>query len=205
MLHDPLREQGLNLGGRLLPLAANLTSRWSAGWLKSPMRNYEYLGVVDPEYYASQAGAYAIDPYQPGKVPVVLVQGLWSSPAVWVPMLDALRAIRALRASYQFWVVLYPSGDPLPVAALSLRRSLREIRQRFDPHGVDPALDEMVILGKSTGGQVVRMLAEPSGEAIWNAIFTRPIDQVRASPDLATSWPRCSSSSPSLMCGASSS
>ena len=48
--------------------------------------------MVDPEFYASQAGAYAIDPYQPGKVPVVLVQGLWSSPGVWLPMLNALRA-----------------------------------------------------------------------------------------------------------------
>jgi len=184
VLYDPLREQALNLGGQALPLAYNLTSPLVRRLAQGPLRNYEYLGVVDPEYYASEAGAYAIDPYQPGKVPVVLVQGLWSSPGVWVPMLNALRADPALRASYQFWVVLYPAGDPLPLAALSLRRSLREIRRRFDPQGADRALDELVILGKSTGGQVVRMLAEPSGEALWNAIFTRPIDQVRASPAL---------------------
>jgi len=184
VLHDPLREQALNLGGQALPLAYNLTSPLVRRLAQSPLRNYEYLGVVDPELYASEAGAYAIDPYQPGKVPVVLVQGLWSSPRIWVPMLNALRADPALRGAYQFWVVLYPSGAPLPLAALSLRQSLREIRQRFDPQGTDRALDELVILGKSTGGQVARMLAEPSGEALWNAIFTRPIDQVRASPAL---------------------
>jgi hypothetical protein len=184
MLYDPLREQAMNLGGQVLPLAHNLTSPLVRRLAQGPLRNYEYLGVVDPEYYASQAGAYAIDPYQPGKVPVVLVQGLWSNPGAWLAMLNALRADPVLRASYQFWIVLFPSGDPLPVAALSLRRSLREVRQRFDPQGADPALDEMVILGKSTGGQTVRMLAESSGEALWNAIFTRPIDQVRASPEL---------------------
>ena len=38
----------------------------------------------------------------------------------------------------------------------------------------------MVILGKSTGGQVVRMLAEASGTAVWNAVFTRPLEQYHA-------------------------
>ena len=124
---------------------------------------------------------YALDPYQPGKIPVVLIQGVWSSPRVWGPMLASLRRDPALRAAFQFWVVLYPSGYPLPVAARSLRQSLREIRQRFDPERKDRALDEMVILGKSTGGQATRMLVERSGNALWNAVFTVPIDQIQAS------------------------
>ena len=52
------------------------------------------------------------------------------------------------------------------------------------PKGTDRALDEMVILGKSTGGQATRMLVEPSGDALWNAIFTQSIDQIRTSPAL---------------------
>jgi hypothetical protein len=42
----------------------------------------------------------------------------------------------------------------------------------------------MVILGKSTGGQTTRMLVEPSGNALWNSIFTQPIDHIRTSPAL---------------------
>ena len=167
-------------GGNSLPDPRRLRRRLA----QSPMQNYEFLGLFKPEVYAARAGVYAIDPYQAGKIPVVLVQGIWSSPKVWVPMLGALRGDPKLRAAYQFWVVLYPSCYPLPIAALSLRQSLRETRQRFDPRGTDLALDQMVILGKSTGGQVTRMLVEPSGEALWNAIFTRPIDQVRARPAL---------------------
>ena len=151
-----------------------------------PMQNYEYLGLFKPDAYAVRAGVYPIDPYVHGKIPVVLVHGIWSSPKVWASMLDALRGDSKLRAAYQFWVVLYPSCYPLPIAALSLRQSLREIRQRFDPQGTDLALDQTVILGKSTGGQVTRMLVEPSGELMWNAIFTRPVDQVRARPELLT-------------------
>jgi len=184
VLHDPLGEEVLNVGRRPISLAGDLTSSLVRRLTQSPMRNYEYLSVVDPDFYSAQAGIYALDPYQPGKVPVVLVQGLWSSPTVWIPMLDVLRGDPALRASYQFWVVLNPSGYPLPLAALSLRRSLREIRQRFDPQGIDPALNNMVILGKSTGGQITRMLVQPSGEALWNAVFRQPIHQVRAAPEL---------------------
>ena len=184
MLHDPLREEALILNGCVLPLASDLTTPLVHRLAQSPMQNYKYLGVMDPASYASQAGVYALDLYQPGKIPVVLVQGLSSSPKVWTPMLDALRGKPELRAAFQFWVVLYPSGYPLPLAAYSLRQSLREIRQRLDPQRRDRALNQMVILGKSTGGQVARMLVEPSGEALWNAVFTRSIAEICTTPEV---------------------
>jgi pimeloyl-ACP methyl ester carboxylesterase len=184
VLRDPLREENLSLSDSQQHLAGDLTTPLILRLAQSPMRNYEYLGVLHPEFYVARAGVYALDPYQPGKIPVVLMHGIWSSPRVWGPMLTSLRSDPALRSAFQFWVVLYPSGYPLPLAARSLRQSLREIRQRFDPQGNDRALDEMVIVGKSTGGQATRMLVESSGNALWNATFTLPIDQIRASPAL---------------------
>jgi pimeloyl-ACP methyl ester carboxylesterase len=129
------------------------------------------------------AGIYTIDPYQPGKIPVLLIHGLWASPRVWTTMIGTLRSDPGLRARFQFWVASYPSGHPLPVAAESVRQSLRQVRRTFDPGGADPALDQMVILGKSTGGQVARMLVQSSGQDLWNAIFTQPLEQVRLSPE----------------------
>ncbi len=184
VLHDPVQEDGFNYLGKRLPLAIDLTTPLIHRLNQSQMRNHEFQGVVDADTYVARAGAYALDPYQPGRIPVVLVEGLWSSPAAWIPMLDSLRGDPLLRASYQFWVVLYPSGYPLPIAALSLRRSLREIRQRFDPQGTDSALDQMVILGKSTGGQTARMLVQSSGDELWNAVFARPISEILAPPEL---------------------
>jgi hypothetical protein len=183
-LQDSLSEQRPGWDGAMFPPGRALRGPLIGRRTRDSMRIYEHQGAVDNEFYGAQAGVYAVDAYQPGRVPVVLVHGLWSSPKVWLPMIDALRADPALRASYQFWVALYPSGYPLPLAALSLRRSLRKVRLRFDPSGADRALDQMVILGKSTGGQVTRMLVEPSGETIWNAFFTRPIDQINAAPAL---------------------
>jgi hypothetical protein len=185
-LIDPSQIEALKLGGTMYPLAQDLATPLALRLAQSSIRNYEILGVVNPGLYATRAGVYAVEPYQPGKVPVVFVQGLWTGPGVWAPMLNALRNNPILRASYQFWVVLYPSGYPLPLAAMSLRQSLREIRHRFDPNRIDSALDQMVIVGKSTGGQVVKMLAAPSGDAIWNAVFARPFEQIRATPELRT-------------------
>jgi triacylglycerol esterase/lipase EstA (alpha/beta hydrolase family) len=184
VLHDPVREQTANVDGRMYPLAGDLTSPLIGRLTQSPMQHYEYRGALDAETYSTWAGVYALDPYQAGKIPVVLVHGLWSNPSVWIPMLDALRSDPVLLASYQFWVALYPSRDPLPLAALSLRRSLREVRRTLDPQGIDPALDQMVIVAKSTGGQATRMLVQPSGDALWNAVFTRPINQINAPPEL---------------------
>jgi hypothetical protein len=180
VLHDSVHEEVVDLSGKPFPLAADLTTPLIRRLNQRPMQNYEYCGAIDTDAYVTRAGAYALEPYQPGKIPFVLVEGLWSSPVYWIQMLDSLRADPRLRRSYQFWVVLYPSGYPLPVAALSLRRSLREIRQRFDPRGTDAALNQMVILGKSTGGQTSRMLVQPSGDALWNAVFSRPIDEINA-------------------------
>jgi hypothetical protein len=184
VLVDPLQFEAVEVGRERYTLGKDLTTPLEIHLAQSPMRYYELLGVISAGLYTAKAGVYAVDPYQHGKVPVVFVQGLWSEPAVWVPMLDELRKDATLRATCQFWVALYPSGHPLPLAAQSLRHSLREIRQKFDPGRVDPALDQMVIVGKSTGGQVVKMLASPSGDAIWNAVFARPFDQVQAHPEL---------------------
>jgi hypothetical protein len=42
----------------------------------------------------------------------------------------------------------------------------------------------MVVVGKSTGGQVARLLAAPSGDAIWNAVFAQPFAQIEARSEL---------------------
>jgi hypothetical protein len=184
VLHDSVHEDVVHRSEKQFPLAGDLTAPLIKRLSQPEMRSYEYCGVLDTDAYLAHAGAYALEPYQPGKIPFVLVEGLWSSPVRWIQMLDSLRADPFLRRSYQFWIVLYPSGYPLPVAALSVRRSLREIRQRFDPQGTDAALNQMLILGKSTGGQTSRMLVQPSRDALWNAVFSRPIAEINAPPEV---------------------
>ena len=88
VLHDPLREESSSLGRRSVPLAGDLTSPLIERLTQSLIRNYEALGTLHGKIYSTRAGVYAVDTYQAGKMPVVLVQGLWSSPTVWIPMLE---------------------------------------------------------------------------------------------------------------------
>ena len=140
-------------------------------------------GEVSPAFQSRYAQIYTVDPYQPGKIPVLFIHGLWTSPRVWTTMIGSLRSDPVLQTRFQFWVASYPSGHPLPVAAASIRQALCQLRRAFDPAGADPALNQMVILGKSTGGQIARMLVQSSGQEIWNAIFKQPPEQVQSSPE----------------------
>ncbi len=55
-------------------------------------------------------------PYEPGKIPVVLVHGLWGYPQQWDRMVESLESDPALRRRYQFWLFRHASGDSsLPI------------------------------------------------------------------------------------------
>ena len=59
-------------------------------------------------------GLSLIRPCRPGKIPVVLIHGLWSNPWSWARMIGELEADATLRDRYQFWTFGYSTGDPIP-------------------------------------------------------------------------------------------
>ena len=93
-----------------------------------------------------------IRPFEPGKIPVVMVHGLMSSPLAWIPMLNELLREPDIQQHYQFMLYLYPTGMPVPIAASGLRDSLEEARRQFNPNNADPAFGKMVLVGHSMGG-----------------------------------------------------
>jgi len=74
----------------------------------------------------------------------------------------ALEHLRAadpvLRAHYQFWFYLYPTGAPYVETAADLRQTLTRLHAELDPEGRDPALNQMVMVGHSMGGLIVRWM-----------------------------------------------
>jgi pimeloyl-ACP methyl ester carboxylesterase len=122
-------------------------------------------------------------PYEPGKVPVVLIHGLWGFPHLWDPMVKNLEADPVLRGRYQFWTFSYASGDSIPFSAHLLRQSLRRARRVFDPDGTEPAFDRMVVVGHSLGGILAKMMAQDSESRLWQTVCERPIDKVAGPPD----------------------
>jgi pimeloyl-ACP methyl ester carboxylesterase len=128
-------------------------------------------------------GLSLLHSYQRGKVPVVFVHGLWSSPSSWRRTIEVLEADPAIKSGFQFWTFGYSTGDPIPYSAHLFRRDLDEVREKLDPGKADAAFDRMVLIGHSMGGLLTRMMAVDSGDRLWKVVSARPIAELMGEAD----------------------
>ena len=98
-----------------------------------------------------KSGIYPVQPYSPGRIPVVFVHGTFSSPVWWAEMFNTLRSDPVLWEKYQFWVYLYDSGKPIVFSMREFCESLSRMVETLDPEGKETALKEMVVVGHSKG------------------------------------------------------
>lgn len=180
-LHDPLDSTDIELNARTVPLQSDLSTPL-AFFLDNPKfreRTDSTLGFIDPNRSEKLRGIYMLEPYDPNRIPVVMVHGLWSSPLTWMPMFNDLRSFQELRHNYQFWFYQYPTGQPFWVSATQMRSDLFELRRTLDPDRSHPILDNMVLVGHSMGGLVSRMQTLESGEEFWRILSDEPYEKVR--------------------------
>ncbi|MCA9041251.1 MAG: hypothetical protein KDA65_12935 [Planctomycetaceae bacterium] len=180
-LHDPTEETRIKVANYEIPLESDISTPL-AYFLDSPkLKHLDTYGLVWADKAKEISGLYMVQPYQPGKIPVLMVHGLWSSPMTWMEMLNDLRGVPEIRDRYQFLFYLYPSGQPFWETTADLRDNLRELQQTFASVDPDNELDEMVVVGHSMGGLVSRMLTSHSGDVYWNRVSRIPIQQVSGS------------------------
>ncbi len=119
-----------------------------------------------------------IQPYEPGRIPVVFVHGTASSPVWWAEMLNTLRSDPNIRKRFQFWFFQYDSSRMIMLSAAELRKTLTGMVQQLDPEGKDPALRQMVVIGHSQGGLLTKTLVVAPGDRIWKSISDQSIDDM---------------------------
>lgn len=177
---DPLTANQVLLAQDWVPLETDLSTPL-AYFLDSPefqKRNQATEGLLNPAHSQSKRGLYMLEPYDPKRIPVLMVHGLWSSPVTWMDMFNDLRSFPEIRERYQFWFYLYPSGQPFWISATQLRSDLAAMRDSFDPARRDAALDEMVLVGHSMGGLVSRLQTIDSRDDFWKIVSDEPIKGV---------------------------
>ena len=135
--------------------------------------------IAPPGGALATSGVSLHRPYEAGKVPVLLVHGLWSVPEIWEPLINALEADETLSGKCQFWTYGYSTGDPLPYSASVFRNTFRQAREQLDPNHADKAFDRVVVVGHSQGGLLTKMIAQRSGDACWRSIANRPFEEVK--------------------------
>ena len=181
-LQDPLASNVVQIGGNFVPLESDLTTPLGY-YLDNPdfrLGSVATAGLLNPNRTSHLRGLYMLEAFDPQKIPVLMVHGLWSSPETWTEMINDLRALPEIRHRYQFWAYMYPTGQPFWISAAQMREDLARTRQTIDPNHRWQALDQMVLIGHSMGGLVSRMQTLDSGNDFWQILSDRSFDELNA-------------------------
>lgn len=181
-LYDPLRSNYTRGDKRehfveAEPIAKDISA--PLGFLLRSERSNALSGFIRPGDANENSRLIAAEPYQPGKIPVVLIHGLFSDPFTWANMLNDLRAYPGFVDHFQLLVFEYPTGKPFLASAAELRNSLRSLRRQWDPMDQDSQLSNSVLVGHSMGGLIAKLQVTESGNRLWRSVAKRPFNEVQ--------------------------
>lgn len=179
----------VTIDGRTVPIEYELSSALAYTLEGSQAYSFELKGLFSGDFSLFkdkaryQDGIFLMAPYQPGRIPVIFVHGTASSPARWAEMFNELSNDQGLWGSYQFWVFTYNTGNPVIYSAGILAEGLRKTVQELDPHGKDPALRKMIVIGHSQGGLLTKLTVVDTGTKLWDVASDVPFEEFQASPE----------------------
>jgi len=181
----------VTIDGQKQPMESDSTAAFAYQLNDSPIYAMEIAGFLNGSAFTSglipkdraQDGIFTLQPYRPGKIPVVLVHGTASSPARWAELINELNGDPKIRERFQIWLFIYDSGRGIGYSAGRLRKALTNTVHELDPEGKDPALQNMIVIGHSQGGLLTKLTAVDSGTKIWDLISDKPFHQMKLSPE----------------------
>lgn len=176
-LANPLTVNCAELNGRSVRIAADYSAptRFVMGRVK---RTY-LQDFLRPGVTTGEAKLMLLEPYQPGKIPVIFIHGLLSDPMTWAELYETIHVDRELYDRYQFWAFQYPTGAAFLRSASILRRELATVVACADPDGTDPALSQMVLVGHSMGGLLAKLQVTSSEDRLWQSFANRSMETLQ--------------------------
>jgi triacylglycerol esterase/lipase EstA (alpha/beta hydrolase family) len=160
-LRRPAKQLTASVEGKVRPLAANFSAPLSYYPPPGNLMFVGFLGGLSHSKYPAPTGLYFLQPYDPDRIPLVFVHGLFSTPWDWVQTINGLQADPEIRKHYQFWVFAYPTGNPILYSALRLREELAKADQLYPNH------KPYVVVGHSMGGMLTHDQVVTVNEGMW--------------------------------------
>ena len=160
-LRRPASKATAPIEGKVRPLEADFSAPIS--YYKPPknLLLVGFLGGIRGSHYVEKTGLYFLEPYDPNRIPVVFVHGLFSTPFTWVETINGLQADPEIRKRYQFWVFAYPTGNPILYSALRLREELARADKLYPNH------KPYVVVGHSMGGMLTHAQVITVNRSMW--------------------------------------
>ncbi len=177
-LRNPMLEDSVSFAGRKLPLAADYTAPIAVVMKGRNQSAFGLEGFFKAEERLKLSGIYLMEPYDPKRIPVLLIHGLVSSPFIWRDIISDMMADPELSKRYQFMVFGYPSSLPLIESSALLRDNLAAFRAKYDPSGSHPLSRNMIVAGHSMGGMLTHTLVADIGDNLWKQFSDTPLDQI---------------------------
>ena len=164
-----------------VPLALDFSTPLACFLDSLPDRNLISV-MLESDRQEDNSGLFLIEPYHPGKIPVLFIHGLMSSPDTWVQMINSLKNDPVIRKRYQFWFYSFSSGMPILATAGNLRRILLAAREELGTtREARENFDKMVLIGHSMGGLVSRTLLQDDPHYMVETVTQRTWDEITAS------------------------
>lgn len=177
-MRNPMLEQTVSVGARSFPLAAHFSAP-VAVVLKGQNEQMAGLrGFFEAEKRIKESGIFLTEPYDPDRIPVLLIHGLISVPMIWRDIVPDMISDPEISRRYQFMVFTYPSSYPIIESAAFLREELAALRAKYDPDGNDPLSRNMVVAGHSMGGMLTHTLVVDIGDNLWKQFSDTPLDEI---------------------------
>jgi pimeloyl-ACP methyl ester carboxylesterase len=183
VFYDLDRTANLRIGGKSIPLAGDFTAPLALSFSGINDLMLGIRAILNLGASADANGIYLIEPFDPNRIPILLLHGLTSSPLVWRNVATDAMENPLIRENFQFWYAFYSTGVPVPQSASLIRDKVAIIRRLGDPDGRSNASKNMVVVGYSMGGIIARVLATEMGDQLWAAVSKKPFDQVKLEPD----------------------
>jgi pimeloyl-ACP methyl ester carboxylesterase len=183
VFYDSLVTDSIKIQNRNVPLEADFTTPLGLILRKTSPFKVGIYNLLNSDIEFKNAGVYMLEPYQPDKIPVVMVHGLLSSPATWANMFNDLHGDPELRKHYQFWFFMYPTGLPIGYSTSILRDQLNAIHAKYDLNSTNPNFNQMVLVGHSMGGLLSRGMVQDSGTKFWDYFFKEPFETINLDPN----------------------
>jgi pimeloyl-ACP methyl ester carboxylesterase len=178
-LADTRLAESICFGRQTLPVAADFTAPYAVQITRDHSRAASRAALFGSSVPGTRLGVTVSAPWDPAKIPLVLVHGLASSAEAWRELTNDILGSEELRGRYQIIHYTYATNETFLAAAARFRRDLAEFLAvvKYDA-SVSPKL---VLIGHSMGGLLAKSLVVDSGTTLWDTVFRVPAANLHAS------------------------
>jgi pimeloyl-ACP methyl ester carboxylesterase len=182
-LFDLDRTSRVRFGSEFAPLAGDFTAPLALSFEGINDLMVGIRAILNVGRSQGLTGIYLIEPFDPNRIPVLLIHGLSSSPLVWRNLATHTMKNPVIRKNFQFWYAFYSSGMLVPQSAALIRDRIAVVRHSGDPHAKLRASRNMVVVGYSMGGIIARIFVTDMGDRFWAVFTKKPFNEIQLEPE----------------------